>query len=161
MLHNLFVAEAVPAWFTNRLKRLVKMPKRYLVDAGLAAAAINAGEATALRDHELLGRLLDTFVAAQFRAELPACPSRPRLHHLRTEGGRQEIDLLLEVAADRIVGVEIKAAAAVGEQEARHLVWLRDSLGERFLHGLVLHTGPGLFELGERITAAPISVLWS
>lgn len=161
LLHNLFIAEAVPAWFTNRLKRLVKMPKRYLVDAGLAAAAINADEFTAMRDHDLLGRLLDTFVAAQFRAELPACPSRPRMHHLRTEGGRQEVDLLLEVAADRVVGVEIKAAAAVGEQEARHLVWLRDSLGERFVHGLVLHTGPGLFELGERITAAPISVLWS
>lgn len=161
LLHNLFIAEAVPAWFTNRLKRLVKMPKRYLVDAGLAAAAINADEFTAMRDHDLLGRLLDTFVAAQFRAELPACPSRPRMHHLRTEGGRQEVDLLLEVAADRVVGVEIKAAAAVGEQEARPLVWLRDSLGERFVHGLVLHTGPGLFELGERITAAPISVLWS
>ena len=161
LLHNLFIAEAVPAWFTNRLKRLVKMPKRYLVDAGLAAAAINTDESTAMRDHDLLGRLLDTFVAAQFRAELPACPSRPRMHHLRTEGGRQEVDLLLEVAADRVVGVEIKAAAAVGEQEARHLVWLRDSLGERFVHGLVLHTGPGLFELGERITAAPISVLWS
>jgi uncharacterized protein len=161
LLHNLFVAEAVPAWFTNRLKRLVKMPKRYLIDAGLAAAAINADEATVMRDHALLGRLLDTFVAAQFRAELPACPSRPRIHHLRTEGGRQEIDLILEVSADRIVGVEIKAAAAVGEHEARHLVWLRDSLGERFLHGIVLHTGPGLFELEQRITAAPISVLWS
>ena len=161
LLHNLFIAEAVPAWFANRLKRLVKMPKRYLVDAGLAAAAINVDEAMALRDHDLLGRLLDTFVAAQLRAELPACPSRPRMHHLRTEGGRQEIDLILEVAGDRVVGIAIKAAAAVGEREARHLAWLRDSLGERFLHGLVLHTGPGLFELGERITAAPISVLWS
>jgi hypothetical protein len=30
LLMNLFVLEQVPAWFTNRLKRLVKAPKRYL-----------------------------------------------------------------------------------------------------------------------------------
>jgi hypothetical protein len=64
-----------------------------------------------MRDSDLLGRLLDTFVAAQLRAELVACPSRPRVHHLRTEGGR--------------------------------------------------HTGPRLFELSGRITAAPIGTLWS
>src|SRR5262245_36546875 len=43
------------------------------------------------------GRLLDTFVAAQLRAELAACSSRPRLYHLRTEAGRQEVDLLPEL----------------------------------------------------------------
>lgn len=114
-----------------------------------------------MRDHDLLGRLLDTFVAAQIRAELPACASRPRLYHLRTEGGRHEIDLIVELSADRIIGIEIKAAAAVGEADARHLVWLRDALGPRFVHGLILHTGPGLFAIADRITAAPIATLWS
>lgn len=161
LLQNLFVVEVVPAWYTNRLKRLVKMPKRYLVDAGLAAAAINVDETMVLRDADLLGRLLDTFVAAQLRAELPACPGRPRMYHLRTEGGRREIDLILQLFGDRIIGIEIKAAAAVSDKDARHLVWLRDLLEARFVHGLVLHTGPGLFELSERITAAPISALWS
>jgi hypothetical protein len=161
LLQNLFVVEAVPAWLPERLKRLVKMPKRYVVDAGLAAAVINVDEAVALRDAGLVGRLLDTFVTAQFRAEIPACASRPRMHHLRTEGGRQEIDLIFELSGERIIGVEIKAAAAVNADDARHLNWLRDLLGERFAHGLVLHTGPGLFGLSDRITAAPIGVLWS
>lgn len=43
----------------------------------------------------------------------------------------------------------------------RHLVWLRDQLGDRFLGGVVLHIGPATFSLGDRITAAPISTLWA
>jgi len=161
LMQSLFVAEAVPAWFTNRLKRLVKMPKRYIVDAALAASAMNADDEAILRDVGLLGRLVDTFVAAQVRAELPAAGSRPRMYHLRTESRRQEVDLLLEASGGRVVAIEVKASAAVDRAGARHLVWLRDELGERFVHGLVLHTGPRLFALDERITAAPISTLWS
>ena len=37
---NLFVLEQVPAWFTNRLQRLIKTPKRYLVDAALATTSL-------------------------------------------------------------------------------------------------------------------------
>lgn len=161
LLQNLFVTEAVPAWFANRLKRLVKMPKRYLIDAGLAAAIVNADEDAVMRDYDLIGRLLDTFVAAQLRAEFPVCTSHPRMFHLRTEGGRQEIDMILELSGDRVIGIEIKAAAAVGSADARHLAWLRDAIGPRFVHGLLLHAGPGLFDLGDRITAAPIAALWS
>lgn len=114
-----------------------------------------------MRDNDLLGRLLDTFVAARLRAELAVCLGSPRLYHLRTEGGRQEIDLVIELAGHRVIGVEVKAAASVDGDDARHLAWLRDALGERFLCGLVLHAGPRVFQLADRITAAPISALWS
>lgn len=161
LLQNLYVIDLVGAWSTNRLKRLVKMPKRYVVDAGLAGAVINVGEDDLMRDADLLGRFLDTFVAAEIRAELPACSSRPRMFHLRTQGGRQEIDLILELSGGRIVAVEVKASARVTDRDARHLCWLRDLIGDRFAHGLVLHAGPRVFGLSDRVTAAPISVLWS
>ncbi len=161
LLTNLFVLDTVPAWFNNRLKRLMKAPKRYFVDGALAASAISVDEVTIMRDSDLLGRLLDTFVAAQFRAELAVCPGNPRMYHLRTEGGRREIDLVIELAGHRVIGIEVKAAAAVDGDDARHLAWLRDTLGDRFLCGLVLHAGPHIFQLSDRITAAPISALWS
>lgn len=157
---ELFVLDPVPAWYSNRLKRLIKMPKRYLIDTGLAAAAMGLDEAAVMRDHGVIGRLLDTLVAAELRAELPAWPSTTRLHHLRTEGGRQEVDLIVELAGHRIVAIEIKAAAAASASDARHLVWLRDELGERFVHGLVLHTGTRMFQLSDRVSAIPIAALW-
>jgi predicted AAA+ superfamily ATPase len=160
LLHSLLVADAVPAWRSNRLKRLIHLPKRYLVDPALITAALRIDEQGAMRDGDMLGRILETFVAAQLRAEIAASPGQPRLHHLRTEQGRHEIDLLVELAGERLIGIEVKATASPGVGDAKHLTWLREELGERFVAGLVLHTGPGLFELGERIVAAPICALW-
>jgi uncharacterized protein len=160
LLEDLLVAEQVPAWTTNRLKRLVHRPKRYLVDAALLAAALRLDVDGVMRDSDLLGRLLETFVAAQLRPELQLSRSRPRLHHLRTKEGRQEIDLLAELGGQRVIGIEVKATAAPKREHARHLAWLRDELGDRFVAGVVLHTGPRVFPLADGITAAPISVLW-
>jgi predicted AAA+ superfamily ATPase len=161
LLERLLVAEAVPAWRSNRLKRLISQPKRYLIDPALIAAALRLDAEGVLRDGEMLGRVLDTFVAAQLRPELAVSAHRPRLHHLRTQQGRHEVDLVIELAGERLLGIEIKASAAPTATDGRHLMWLRDQLGERFLAGVVLHTGPGVYELGERVVAAPICCLWS
>ncbi len=90
----------------------------------------------------------------------PSPATRPRLHHLRTEQGRHEIDLIAELAGQRVVGIEVKASAAPTREDAKHLRWLHNELGERFLAGIVLHTGPRAYELDEKIIAAPIAVLW-
>jgi predicted AAA+ superfamily ATPase len=160
LLEALLVAEAVPAWRSNRLKRLVHQPKRYLVDPALMTATLRLDVQGVMRDGEMLGRVLDTFVAAQLRPELAVSAGRPRLHHLRTEQGRHEVDLLGEVAGERLVAIEVKAGASPTAADAKHLTWLREELGDRFEAGVVLHTGPRLYALGERILAAPISVLW-
>jgi hypothetical protein len=104
--------------------------------------------------------VIDTFVIAQLRAELelPAYP--PRLYHLRDKEGRHEIDLVAELSGGRILALEIKATAAPSKSDARHLDWLRAALGDKFIAGAVLHTGPGRFRLGERILAIPICALW-
>lgn len=160
LLGNLFVLDIVPAWFTNRLKRLGQLPKRYLVDPALAGAVVGADTNTVLLDSDLLGRLIDTFVLAQLRAELPLSDHRPRIYHLRQEAGRREIDVLIELAAHRVIAIEIKASSNPGGSSIRHLAWLRDELGDRFVHGVLLHTGQYIQRLDDRITAAPICTLW-
>ncbi|MHB8695589.1 MAG: ATP-binding protein [Solirubrobacteraceae bacterium] len=160
LLVNLFVLDITPAWLSNRLSRLVKTGKRYLVDPSLAAAALQLDETAVMRDGDLLGRIIDTFTVAQLRPELELAPFKPRLHHLRSSDGRHEIDLIAELPAGEIVAIEIKSTAAPGRSDARHLEWLRDQLGERFLAGAVLHTGPRPFRLAERIFALPIATLW-
>jgi len=161
LLTNLMVVDAAPAWTTNRLKRLVQTPKRYLVDPSLMVGILRVDEDAVVRDGDLLGRVLDTFVAAQLRSELVVAAARPRLYHLRQQAQRREIDLLAELGAGRVVGIEVKAHAGPGRDAARHLVWLRDQLGDRFVAGVVLHTGSRAYELDERIVAAPICTLWA
>lgn len=161
LLENLLIAERVPPWLSNRLKRLVQQPKRYLTEPALIPAALRLDADGVIRDGNILGRVLDTFVAAQLRAELGVARSKPRLHHLRTKQSRQEIDLVIELAGRQLIGVEVKADAGPRRHDARHLVWLRDRHPAEFLAGIVFHTGPRLYELDDRIIAAPISVLWS
>lgn len=161
VFERMFVLDLVPAWFSNRIKRLVKMPKRYLVDPALVAAVLGLGLDAILYGPDMLGRLLDTFVAAQLRAELAVSGLNPRLYHLREEHGRHEIDLIIETANGLLIGIEIKASATVTLSDARHLAWLRDEIGDAFAAGIVLHTGPYVFPLGDRLVAAPVSALWT
>ncbi|HEV7758287.1 MAG TPA: DUF4143 domain-containing protein, partial [Acidimicrobiales bacterium] len=161
MLINLRVAEAVPSWTSNRLKRLVQAPKRYLVDPALLAGVLRVDAAGVMRDGNLLGRVLDTFVAAQLRAQLPVAQSRPRLYHLRDAQGRHEVDLLGELGGQHVVAIEVKADAAPRPDAAKHLRWLQDRLEDRFTAGIILHTGPRSYEIDDRIIAAPISTLWA
>jgi uncharacterized protein len=161
LLEGLLIAERIPAWTSNRLKRLVRRPKRCLIDSALIGAVLRIDKRSAMRDGNLLGRILETFVVAQLRAELAASETRPRLHHLRTAQGRHEIDLVAELGGGALIGIEVKAGGAVSKGDARHLAWLRDELGDRFLAGVVFHTGPYVYPLGERIVAAPIAALWA
>jgi len=160
LLHNLLVVDAVPAWWSNRLKRLIRSPKRHFVDPALALAALRLDLSGLMADGDLLGRALDTFVLAQLRAELARCASQPRLFHLRQEQGRHEVDIVVEYGGGRVFAIEVKASSAPRRDDARHLAWLRDELGERFLGGAVLHTGHRAFTLDAAIVASPIATLW-
>ena len=160
-LVNLMVLELVPAWLNSRLARLVKSPKRYVIDPSLIGAALRLDGAAVLRDGDLLGRLLDTLVVAQLRPELALGPTRPRLHHAREMNGRRELDLLVELSATQVVAFEVKATASPGPGDARHLAWMRDRLQARFVAGAVLHTGPRQYSLGPRLLALPIAGIWA
>lgn len=161
LLISLMAVEKVPAWSTNRLKRLIRSPKRHIVDTGLWGAIASVDALAVMRDGDLIGRLLDSFVTAQLRAESGVSVHRYGLHHLRTEQGRHEVDIVAETSADRVIGIEVKATSAPSGRDASHLAWMRDQLGDRFIAGLVLHTGAFAYQLGDRITAVPICTLWA
>ncbi|MGQ0774306.1 MAG: DUF4143 domain-containing protein [Pseudonocardiales bacterium] len=98
---------------------------------------------------------------ASIEPELVVSRLGPRLYHLRTENGRHEVDLVIELADRRVIGIEIKAATVPNHTDGKHLAWLRDSLGDRFVTGLVLHTGPYSYPLDKQLYATPICALWS
>ena len=160
LLELLFAHELVPAWHTNRLNRLSRTPKRYLIEPALVGPLLGVDARAAIRNGDVLGRLIDTFVVAQLRPELDLGTTTPRLYHLRHDDGRYEVDLVAEAPDGRIVAFEIKATATPAEPDARHLRWLREQLGDDFACGVVFHTGPLPIKLSDRIWALPISCLW-
>ena len=160
LLENLYMLDQVPAWTKNRLKSLVLSKKRYIVEPALAAIATDFTEDGVLREPDMLGRTFDAFGLAQLRPEAALMYPRPQIRHLRTHGGRQEVDLVVELSAGRVLGIEFKAGAAPDERDARHLRWLADQLGANFAAGAVIHSGTEVYPLGPRIWAVPMCSIW-
>lgn len=160
LLVDLGILDLIPAWRTNRIKRLTLRPKRVLIDSALVTAALSVQADDVLTDGDLLGRVIETFVIAQLRAEVASSTTPHTLLHLRTEQGRHEVDLIAELPRGRMIAVEVKATSAPRIDDAKHLIWLRDELGSAFVGGVVFHSGPRVFELADRVLAAPIATLW-
>lgn len=161
LLETLMITQRVPAWAGNRMDRAVRLPKRYLTDPGLLGPLLRIDQRRVLRDGDLLGRVLDTLVAAQLRAECAASIVGADLFHYRDANGRHEVDLLIEARDGQMIAVEVKATAAPSAADARHLEWFAERVGSTFAAGVVLHTGPRVFQLADRIVAVPIASLWA
>jgi uncharacterized protein len=160
LLETTFLLQRLPAWSSNLGKQLTKSPKLFLTDAGLAAHLLGLPGGPEAARPEQRGRILECFVFAELRKAVSWSRARPQLFHYRTQSGT-EVDFLLEDPAGRCVGVEVKAGSNVGERDFRGLRELRQTLGERFLYGLVLHGGREPIPFGPNLHAVPIESLWT
>lgn len=136
----------LPAYAVNRTKRLIKTPKGYWSDTGLALRLAGVEGPT--------GSHLENLVLSDLLAWRDGqVLDRPALFYWRTAGGA-EVDFVVE-RGPQLLGIEIKAATRVGPSEAAHLRTFRDEYGSS-VHGcLVLHAGDQTEWLGPRILAAP------
>ncbi len=160
LLTTLFLVHETPAWASNRGKRLVRAPKVHLADTGLLAALAGLDEEALRRDRNLLGPVLETFVANELRKQIGWSEAQPALHHFRTHAG-QEVDLVLEDARGRVVGIEVKASATVASQDLSGLRALVEAAGKAFTQGIVLYLGRAVVPFGPRLAAWPIEALWA
>ena len=159
LLETLFLVERLPAWHSNRLKRLVKSPKLHLTDTGLAAALLGADAKALAADRTLLGHLLETFAFRELRRQASWHDNPTGFFHFRDKDG-VEIDIVMEQASGAVAGVEIKAAATVNRADFRGLRKLEEAVGNRFVRGIVLYDGEACVPFGDRFSAVPISRLW-
>lgn len=156
LLARAHIDTPVPAYSTNRLKRLTSYPKRFLCDTALSLALVGVTHEELLSDPKLAGRYFESFALAQLRPQVDQLNAA--IWHIRTASQQQEVDALVEVGSSRFA-FEFKLGKSPTVSDAKHLIWLRDELGENFTEGYVVHTGPACFALSEKIWALPISHL--
>lgn len=107
VLEASYIVFRLPPFFANLGKRLIKTPKLYFYDAGLAASLLRIETPGQLATHPLRGPLFETWVVGEIAKAHLHRGRRPRLSFYR-ERSRLEIDLVLEKGAD-VVLVEIKS----------------------------------------------------
>lgn len=164
ILLDLDVTVEVPAFISENIPNLSKSPKMLFSDSGLLIAAMNMPPAQLKLRGDVYGRVIETFVLNQIRAELEALDMPDALSHLRTHKGVREIDAVVETADGGIIAIEIKSANRHRSADIRHIEWFSKKIGDRFKLGLVLTTGAYISnirsDVSDKIWAAPISVLW-
>lgn len=104
----------------------------------------------------MLGMLFESLVTLCVRVAAQA--GEVDIAHLRTRNGDHEVDLVVVRPDCGVVGVEVKLAAAVSDSDGKHLRWLRDQLGSRFVDGLIITTGPTAYRRRDGIAVVPLAL---
>ena len=136
----------LPAYSVNRTKRLIKTPKAYWSDTGLALRLAGATDPGGVH----LENLVLTDLLAWRESSIL---QRPELFYWRAATG-EEVDLVVE-RGKHLLGIEVKATARPRTSDAAHLQTFRDEYGDSVRGCLLLHGGDQVEWLGSRILAAP------
>ncbi|MFH1914706.1 MAG: ATP-binding protein [Pseudomonadota bacterium] len=159
LLEKVFLIHFLPAWAPNLGKRLVKSPKLFMVDCGLAAHLMGADADRLTNTPELAGQLVETFVVNEVLKHLTWSSISATPYHFRTHAGL-EVDLVLEKPSGEVACVEIKHSAQVAPKHFRGLKALKEEVGDKFQSGVVLYGGTEVVPFGKDLFAVPVSALW-
>ncbi|MDR1387602.1 MAG: ATP-binding protein [Propionibacteriaceae bacterium] len=160
-LRSIYLIRVIPGWSSNLASRAVRAPKVSLCDTGLAAHRTGVEVDGLERDvsSTLTGGLVEGFVVGELWKQRAWSKKSYTISHYRDNHSR-EVDIVLEDRRRELVGVEVKSAATVTASDFRGLELLRDKTAERFIAGIVLHTGTRSVPFGDRLWALPIATLW-
>lgn len=168
LLTALRILDPIRAWLPtrNHLNKLTQADKHHLADPALAVRLVDldvnhllSGDEpnhSIVRDGTFLGALFESLCALSVRVAAQACEARVR--HLRLQGGRREVDFIVE-RGTKVVGFEAKLSATVKDDDVKHLLWLKGQLGKDCADLVVLTTGPTAYRRADGVAVVPLALL--
>ena len=145
LLETSYLFVRLPAYTVNRTKRLVKSPKAYWSDTGLA---MHLSQETEPRGEHLENIVLHDLLAWRDSRAAPA-----DLYYWRTASGA-EVDFVIE-SGGRLLPIEVKSSARPRLRDTRHLRTFISEYEDRSLPGLLLHDGDSPEWVAPNVLAAP------
>jgi predicted AAA+ superfamily ATPase len=145
LLETSYLLVRLPAYAVNRTKRLIKSPRLYWGDTGVALHLADVPEPE--------GAHLENLVLHDLLAWRDARLERAELSYWRTSVG-EEVDFVIETGK-RLLPIEVKASARPRLPDAAHLRTFRTEYGKAARAGLLLHTGTTLEWIAPDVLAAP------
>lgn len=158
LLEAAFVIARLGPHLRSRATRLLKSPKIFVSDSGLAAHLVGATDLSPEADEPMRGALLETYVYQNLAGILDAHLPQARLDYWSLQG-RHEVDFVVS-QGPRAVAIEVKAAARIGDRDLAGLKALKAKApGVRA--GIVAYNGSEVLRLGEDLYAIPLGLLLS
>lgn len=148
LLVDLLVVRRLPAWHRNIGKRLVKSPKVYVRDTGVAHALLGIRDKEALLGHPVVGQTWESFVIETLIA---TSPDGSEAHYYRTSNGT-EVDLLLTLPNGELWAIEVKRSSAPKIERGFHSACADLKPNKRF----VVYSGSQRFPLDKTTDAISV-----
>jgi len=158
LLETALVIVRLAPHLRSRATRLLKTPKIFVSDSGLAAHLVGSTDLSPEADESMRGALLETYVHQNLASILDAHLPQARLDHWSLQG-RHEVDFVVS-QGPRAVAIEVKAAARIGDRDLTGLKALKAKTpGVRA--GIVAYNGAEALRLGDDLHAIPLGLLLS
>lgn len=162
ILELMFIIRRLTPYVRNAAKRpVVGMPKLHFIDTGLACHLLGLKQAAHTHTSQYFGGLVENFVFCELLKHAAWAEEEVRFHHFRDNRGH-ELDLVIELADGRAVGVEVKASMSVKTGDFRGLSVFAEYAGARFSHGVLFYSGDKVLPFkidGKVFHALPLSLL--
>lgn len=167
-LLRMFILDPVDAWIPSfvPLKRLTLAAKHNLVDPALAARLVGVGakgllvgegDRVSTTSGTWLGALFESLAVQTVRVYAEAMSAR--IGHLRTKNGDHEVDIIVEADDMTCVAIEVKLSDTVGDEDVKHLHWLKRQLGLRLRDSVVVNTGEYAYRRRDGVAVVPLALL--
>lgn len=168
LLERLWILDPLHPWLPTRnaLRRLSTPFKHHLADPALAARLLGVDAGSLLkgrpaeprlpRDGTLLGSLFESLATLCVRVYAQAIGAR--IGHLRTQRGERKVDLIVE-RDQSVLAIEVKLGQVADDRDVRHLLWLKEQLGDELADAVVLTTGRFAYRRRDGIAVVPLALL--
>lgn len=157
LLETSYQIVRLPAFGRSRSSRLIKSPKVYWGDTGLAAFLLGSPDPAAIRRDPSIGGLLENLVLTQLLAwrevELP----QPKVYYWRTAAGA-EVDFVVE-SKGCLLPIDVKTSRRLRRGDTRSLELFLEEYRKEARVGLLLYGGKEVVPLSARIIAVPIGAV--
>jgi len=134
-----YVVFELPPFYANIRKRLVKSPKLYFIDPGLAAYLLGISDADQAARDPLRGGLYENLMILEVMKSKLNAGLSPELFFYRDSHGN-EVDLIV-CYKQRYIPIEIKSAATFTPQFIKGIAQFHHAIGDKCAKGIVLYNG--------------------
>ena len=150
ILQSSYIIYLLPPYYKTYNKRVVKTPKLYFLDTGLACSLLGIRQENEIINSHFRGALFENFILLEILKQKYNTGSSSNLYYWKENNGL-EIDILIDTGK-KIIPIEIKMTETFSDthiRNIRHWNKIADNSG-----GYLLYNGEKKFTLSDKITVS-------
>lgn len=139
ILEASYIVFTLQPYYENFGKRLIKSPKLYFYDVGLASYLLGIETPGQISRDPLRGALFENLVVVDCIKTRLNRGKEPRFYYYR-DNNQNEVDMIYQIGHN-FIPIEIKSSETYHREFFKNLVYFRQLVGKRFIKGLLVYAG--------------------